>query len=69
MLLAGVAFWCSSHDPSGHAVIWIEGVEITLFAVFWLIQTIERSEPRRRLRLPGRGARGHRRSAPTPSTP
>ena len=31
--------------PDGHAVIWIEGVEITLFAIFWLIQTIERWNP------------------------
>ena len=45
MLVAGGFFWFSGHDPNGHSVIWIEGIEITLFAIFWLIQTIERWNP------------------------
>ena len=42
MLVAGAIFWFTDHQPNGHAVIWIEGIEIALFATFWLIQTIER---------------------------
>jgi hypothetical protein len=42
MLVAGGIFWFTKHAPNGHSVIWIEAIEITLFAIFWLIQTIER---------------------------
>jgi hypothetical protein len=51
VLMGGYA-WLFDWD---HAVLWIEGVLITLFAIFWILQTKE---------LWGEGIRGEDPAAP-----
>lgn len=38
-----------------HMVLWLEGIEITLFATFWLVQTREHWKPRGASAAPGTG--------------